>query len=104
MPVLFIGHGHPINAVLDNDFTRTLTRLGKTLEKPNAILVISAHWETVGTYVSVNPKPRTIYDFGRFDDRLFQMSYEPLGQPELARDLKKLVSMTDVMEDAEHGA
>ncbi|KAA2242779.1 4,5-DOPA dioxygenase extradiol [Chitinophaga agrisoli] len=108
MPVLFIGHGHPINAVLDNDFTRSLTKLGKTLEKPNAILVVSAHWETVGTYVSVNPRPRTIYDFGRFDDRLFQISYEPAGQPEIARNVKKIVSMTDVMEDAgmglDHGA
>lgn len=103
MPVLFIGHGHPINAVLDNDFTRALTRLGKTLEKPNAILVISAHWETVGTFVSVNPKPRTIYDFGRFDDRLFQLSYEPQGEPEVAKDLKEMVSMTGIMEDADMG-
>ncbi|MEN0053261.1 MAG: 4,5-DOPA dioxygenase extradiol [Mucilaginibacter sp.] len=103
MPVLFIGHGHPINAVLDNDFTKTLVQLGKTLEKPNGILIISAHWETVGTYVSVNAKPRTIYDFGRFDDRLFQISYDAPGQPELARDVKKIISMTDVMEDADMG-
>jgi 4,5-DOPA dioxygenase extradiol len=103
MPVLFIGHGHPINAVLDNDFTRALTHLGKTLEKPNAILVISAHWETVGTYVSVNPIPRTIHDFGRFDDRLFEISYDAPGEPKVARDVKRIISMSDVMEDADMG-
>lgn len=108
MPVLFIGHGHPMNAIRDNNFTRTLTQLGEGLEKPNAILVISAHWETVGTYVSVNPNPRTIYDFGGFDDALFRVKYEPAGHPALARELKDLVTITHVHEDAgmglDHGA
>jgi 4,5-DOPA dioxygenase extradiol len=108
MPVLFIGHGHPVNAILDNDFTQTLTSLGRQIDKPTAILVISAHWETVGTYVSVNPNPKTIYDFGRFDDRLFEISYNPQGHPELARAVKQSITMTDVMEDTnmglDHGA
>lgn len=108
MPVLFIGHGHPMNAIRDNNFTRTLTKLGQGLESPNAILVISAHWETVGTYVSVNPAPRTIYDFGGFDEALFRVKYEPAGHPALARELKDIVTMTDVQEDAgmglDHGA
>lgn len=108
MPVLFIGHGHPINAVLDNDFTRSLIKLGQNIEKPNAVLVISAHWETVGTYVSVNPNPRTICDFGNFDERLYQISYTPAGHPALAEELKGLVSLTAVMDDKgmglDHGA
>lgn len=108
MPVLFIGHGHPMNALWDNDFTRRLTDLGKNIDKPNAVLVISAHWETIGTYVSVNPNPRTIYDFGGFAEDLFKVKYEPQGHPELARELKSLVSITNVMEDhsmgLDHGA
>lgn len=108
LPVLFIGHGHPMNAILDNDFTRNLARLGQSLERPNAILVISAHWETNGTYVSTNPWPKTIYDFGRFDDRLMQVQYEPQGHPELAKELMQEVQLTAVKEDPnmglDHGA
>lgn len=108
MPMLFIGHGHPMNALWDNDFTQMLTNLGKILDKPSAVLVISAHWETVGTYVSVNPAPRTIYDFGGFARELFEVKYEPQGHPELARELKSVVSHTHVQEDhhmgLDHGA
>jgi len=103
MPMLFIGHGHPMNALWDNDFTQTLTRLGKTIDRPSAVLVISAHWETIGTYVSVNPKPRTIYDFGGFAKELFEVKYEPTGHPELARELRSMVSITDVLEDQDMG-
>ncbi|AMR34552.1 dioxygenase [Mucilaginibacter sp. PAMC 26640] len=103
MPMLFIGHGHPMNALWDNDFTQTLTKLGKNMDKPSAVLVISAHWETIGTYVSVNPKPRTIHDFGGFSKELFDVRYEPMGHPELARELKSMVSITDVIEDHDMG-
>lgn len=108
MPVLFIGHGHPINAVLDNDFTRMLKKIGTEMEKPEAILVISAHWETVGTYISTNPAPRTIYDFGRFDDRLYQISYDAPGSPALAANIKEKVELAEVSGDEsmglDHGA
>jgi len=86
MPVLFIGHGHPINAISDNNFTRHLSALGATLPTPKAILMISAHWLTRGTFVSVSPSPETIYDFGRFDDRLFDIKYNADGNPSLAKE------------------
>lgn len=90
MPALFLAHGHPINAILDNNFTRTLGRISKDIERPNAIMVVSAHWETKGTKVSVNPYPKTIYDFGNFEDRLFQIKYEPKGHPDLAKEVIRL--------------
>jgi len=106
MPVLFIGHGHPMNALFDNDFTRTLQQIGKTIERPNAIMVVSAHWETRGTFVSVNPQPKAIYDFGGFDDALFRIKYEPAGSPELAKEVIKQLPF--VQEDhkmgLDHGA
>ena len=106
MPALFLAHGHPINAILDNNFTRRLGEISKEIEKPNAIMVISAHWETKGTYVSVNPYPNTIYDFGGFDNRLFDIKYEPNGHPELAKETLKLNSI--IKEDnkmgLDHGA
>lgn len=108
MPVLFVGHGHPLNAVMDNGFTKALRQVGQQIEQPNAILVISAHWETVGTYVSHNPDPRTIYDFGKFDERLYQMSYDVPGAPEIAKELQELVTLTAVKKDMtmglDHGA
>ena len=106
MPTLFLAHGHPINAVLKNKFTETLATVSDKIQPPNAIMVISAHWETKGTYVSVNPAPRTIYDFGNFDQRLFDIQYEPDGHPELAKEVIKLNN--DIREDnhmgLDHGA
>ncbi|MCO6173711.1 4,5-DOPA dioxygenase extradiol [Flavobacterium sp. NRK F10] len=108
MPMLFLGHGHPMNAVFDNTFTRTLQQLGTQIERPNAIMMISAHWETRGTYVSVNPTPRTIYDFGGFDERLSQIKYEPKGHPTLAREVSEMASQFQIIEDhsmgLDHGA
>lgn len=107
-PLLFIGHGHPMNALLDNSFTQRLGKLGKDIEKPNAVMVVSAHWETRGTYVSVNSTPKTIYDFGRFDDRLFQIKYEPKGHPDLAQEVINTAPEYNIQPDdkmgLDHGA
>lgn len=106
MPVLFLGHGHPMNALLDNHFTQTLGEIPKHIPKPQAIMVISAHWETRGSFVSVNAQPKTIYDFGRFDERLFEIKYEPQGHPQLAREVIKTLPL--VQEESsmglDHGA
>jgi 4,5-DOPA dioxygenase extradiol len=103
MPLLFIGHGHPMNALFDNNFTRTLSKIGEAIERPNAIMVVSAHWETKGSFVAVNQYPKTIYDFGGFDQRLFQIKYEPQGQPQLARELINLAPQFSIKEDAQMG-
>lgn len=83
-PTLFVGHGSPMNAILDNAFTQKLTQIGTALEKPKAILVVSAHWETRGTFVSTHPKPPTIYDFGGFPQPLYEIKYPALGAPDFA--------------------
>ena len=85
MPVLFVGHGSPMNAVEDNAFTRRLRTIGAQLPKPVALLVVSAHWFTAKSEVSVHPHPPTIYDFGPFDDRLFHIKYPAPGAPDLAQ-------------------
>lgn len=93
MPILFIGHGSPMNAVLDNPFTRALTRMGSEIvERPNAVLVVSAHWLTRGgTAVAVTPKPETIYDFGGFPDELYRVVYPAPGAPAYAEEVRALV-------------
>lgn len=87
MPLLFVGHGHPMNALFDNSFTQTLQRLGHTMVRPQAIMVISAHWETRGSFVSVNSHPKAIYDFGGFAKELFEVKYAPPGAPTLAKSV-----------------
>ncbi len=107
MPVFFIGHGNPMNAVWDNPFTRSLAAMGSGLvEKPRAILVVSAHWLTRGTYVSAVAKPEIIYDFGGFPDELYRVQYPAVGAPEYAHEVQRLAP--DVQEDStwglDHGA
>lgn len=108
MPVFFIGHGNPMNALYDNAFTKKLHTIKNSIPKPNAILVISAHWLTRGTVVSTNPSPKTIYDFGGFPDELYKIKYEPKGAPELAKEIKEKVNYTSIAEDSnmglDHGA
>jgi 4,5-DOPA dioxygenase extradiol len=102
MPAFFIGHGNPMNAILDNPFTRSLERMGQSVtQKPNAILVISAHWLTHGTFVSTSPKPETIYDFGGFPAELYKVSYPSPGAPESAS--KIMLDIPLIQEDKEWG-
>ncbi len=85
MPVLFIGHGNPMNAILDNRYHNRWMELGQTLPRPKAILSISAHWITPGkTYVNILKNPRTIHDFGGFPGELYQQQYPAPGAPEFA--------------------
>jgi 4,5-DOPA dioxygenase extradiol len=85
MPVLFIGHGSPMNAILKNDYTESLRTLGKNLPRPEAVLVISAHWLTRGTFVTCMEQPRQIYDFYGFPDELYDVRYPARGAPDAAR-------------------
>jgi 4,5-DOPA dioxygenase extradiol len=102
-PVLFIGHGSPMNAIETNSFTQMLSGLGRTLHKPKVILVVSAHWLTKGTLVAATPQPETIYDFGGFPEDLYKVKYPSPGSPEYARITKDLVKNTIVELDEHWG-
>jgi 4,5-DOPA dioxygenase extradiol len=92
MPAFFIGHGSPMNAIEDNEFTRGWREEFASIPKPTAILCISAHWLTRGTWVTAMPKPRTIHDFGGFPRELSEASYAVSGSPKIAREIADSVS------------
>jgi 4,5-DOPA dioxygenase extradiol len=99
MPVLFLGHGSPMNAIEENAFAEGWKIAVKNLRKPRAILCISAHWETKGTLVTAMEKPPTIHDFGGFPDALFAVQYPASGSPALAREICELIKQTEVKPD-----
>lgn len=103
MPVLFLGHGSPMNAIEENEFVNGWRTVGKTLPKPNAILCISAHWETRGTFVTAMEKPKTIHDFGGFPQVLYDVQYPAPGSPVLAKETQKTVQKTIVGLDEKWG-
>ena len=108
MPVLFLGHGSPMNAIDENEFVAGFRNVAKGIPKPNAILCVSAHWETKGTFVTAMEKPTTIHDFGGFPKALYDVQYPAPGSPALAQEAKDIIKTTNVGLDdrwgLDHGA
>lgn len=103
MPLLFLGHGSPMNAIDNNEFTRNFKTTGASLPKPNAILCVSAHWETKGTFVTAMDTPKTIHDFGGFPKALNEFEYPAKGSAQFAQETKSLISSTNIGLDYEWG-
>lgn len=103
MPVLFIGHGAPLYTLDDNKYSRAWKKIAEEIPMPKAIVCISAHWLTKGSFVTAMEKPKTIHDFGRIDDRLFDIEYTAPGSPELANEIAKTLTDLHVEEDHRWG-
>ncbi len=96
MPVLFVGHGSPMNGIEDTEFSRRWTQMAKEIPTPKAVLVVSAHWFTKGTKITAMDFPKTIHDFGGFPQELFDVQYPAPGDPLLAKETAALIHTTQV--------
>lgn len=103
MPVFFVGHGSPMNGIENNGFSETWEDLPKQFPTPSAVICISAHWLTRGTFITAMDNPKTIHDFGGFPDALFQVQYPAPGNASLAKETAELVKSTQVGLDHDWG-
>lgn len=103
LPVLFLGHGNPMNAIEENEFVEGFRKTALQLPTPRAVICISAHWETQGTRITAMPQPKTIHDFGGFPRALFEVEYPAPGDPKLAQELKDLIEEPEILLDHEWG-
>ena len=102
-PILFIGHGSPMNIIYKNEYTKSLQKLGTSLPKPDAILVVSAHWLTKGTFVCSAEPPEQIYDFYGFPDELYAVKYHPPGARAVAESIVRELPSDNIQPDAGWG-
>jgi 4,5-DOPA dioxygenase extradiol len=103
MPEFFLGHGSPMNVIEENRFADSWEQLGKGIPRPRAIVSISAHWETTGTRVTVMENPRTVHDFGKFPQALFDVQYPAKGDPALAARIQSIIKKSEVILDYQWG-
>jgi 4,5-DOPA dioxygenase extradiol len=103
MPVLFVGHGSPMNGIEDTEFSRRWTKMATEIPVPTAVLVISAHWFTKGTKITAMDFPKTIHDFGGFPKELFDVQYPAPGNPVLAKETVGLIHSANVELDHDWG-
>lgn len=103
MPVLFVGHGSPMNAIEDNRWSRGFTALGAELPRPAAVLAVSAHWYVDGTFLTGQARPPTLHDFGGFPRALYEVRYPSPGQPELAQRVRRMLGEARAALDEQWG-
>lgn len=103
MPVLFVGHGSPMNAIQNNMYTEGWKAIGESIPVPDSIICISAHWETGGTFFTAMDKPETIHDFGGFPRELYEVEYPAHGSSKIAKDASNLITNANAQLDMEWG-